>query len=198
MKVTRLTATPTDTSTPSVNFALWNARSIKKKVPIVCELVLTHEIDILCITETWLNGDHRDDQAIADLTSTLPNFDIHHIPREQREGGGICVCLQKTFNIHKTELKSYDSFEYFYLDVTSNSQEPLRLIIFYRLQKSKDKRHLAPIFFQEFGTFLEDITSTPGRLLITGDFNFHVDDLTDREASIFMDMITSAGLTQCH
>ena len=72
----------------------------------------------------------------------------------------------------------------------------LRLIIFYRPQKSKDKRHLAPIFFQEFGIFLEDIASTPGRLPITGDFNFHVDDLTDREASIFMDMITSAGLTQ--
>ena len=84
LKVTSLTAPPTDTdtSTPSVNFALWNAISIKKKVPIICEFVLTHEIDILCITETWLNGDHRDDQPIADLTSTLPNFDIHHIPRE--------------------------------------------------------------------------------------------------------------------
>ena len=43
---------------------------------------------------------------------------------------------------------------------------------------------------------MEDIASISGRRLITGDFNFHVDDLTDREASIFMDMTTFAGLTQ--
>ena len=36
LKVTSLTSPPTDTDTSSVNFALWNARSSKKKTPSMC------------------------------------------------------------------------------------------------------------------------------------------------------------------
>ena len=43
---------------------------------------------------------------------------------------------------------------------------------------------------------LEEIASIPGLLLIAGDFIFQVDDQMDREASICMNLVTSAGLTQ--
>ena len=38
--------------------------------------------------------------------------------------------------------------------------------------------------------------SDPTRLLITGDFNFHVDNEADREAKIFSELINSFNLTQ--
>jgi hypothetical protein len=74
-------ATNTESITSAVNkrsslksacskFALWNAWSIKSKTCMIADLVISNRIDILAITETWLNGDHRDDHSIADLTST--------------------------------------------------------------------------------------------------------------------------------
>ena len=68
-------------------FSLWNARLLKPKVPMICDLVIKNKVDIMAITETWLNGDHRDNRPLADLASTLPTHVIHHIPRKDRAGG---------------------------------------------------------------------------------------------------------------
>ena len=38
--------------------------------------------------------------------------------------------------------------------------------------------------------------SDPSRLLITGDFNFHVDDEQNRETQAFMELISSFDLVQ--
>ena len=37
------------------------ARSIKLKVPILFDLVMSNNIDILAITESWLTEDHQQD-----------------------------------------------------------------------------------------------------------------------------------------
>ena len=63
----------------------------------------------MCITETWLTGEYRDDTPIADLTATLPNYDLHHNPTYwKRRMVVVCVCLRNNFNIH-CELKTHDS-----------------------------------------------------------------------------------------
>ncbi|XP_072020366.1 uncharacterized protein [Amphiura filiformis] len=157
---------------------------------------MSNNLDILAITESWLTGDHRDDHAIADLTSTLPDYNLHHIPRKNRAGGGVCVCLRKSFKINMSTIKEYDSFQYIDLAITSRCQTPLRLIVLYRPQKTECKQNTAPIFFREFPSFFEEIATTRNNLLITGDFNFHVNDPADREASLFLDLIDSAGLKQ--
>ena len=66
---------------------------------MLCDFVINDHIDILAVTETWLSGDDRDNPSLADLTSTLPNYQWHHIPRKGRQGGGVGVCIKKGFKV---------------------------------------------------------------------------------------------------
>ena len=52
------------------------------------------------------------------------------------------------------------------------------------------------MFFSEFPMLLEDFTISPHQLLLSGDFNFHVDDTSNLNAMTFLDLITSADLRQ--
>ena len=56
-----------ESDAPKLNFAVWNARSTKAKTFMVCDLIISHELDILGITESWVTGTHRDDPIIADF-----------------------------------------------------------------------------------------------------------------------------------
>ena len=49
-------------------------------------------------------------------------------------------------------------------------------------------------FLNEFSGFLETILTAPGHLIITGDFNIHIDDIQDNNSQKFLDLITSFGL----
>ena len=54
----------------------------------------------------------------------------------------------------------------------------------------------ATMFFNEFPILLERLAVASGHLLLTGDFNFHVDDRTDSLASRFLDLLDSHNLIQ--
>ena len=158
---------------------------------------MSNNIDILAITESRLTGDHRQDHVLAELSLTFPNYNVHHIPRgNKRSGGGVLVLLRKSYNVTMSTIASFRSFEYMDIIITSCSHMPVRLCVLYRPQKFQNKKDTAPVFFDEFSSFLEDITTASGHLLITGDFNFHVNKSTDREALRFIDIIDSADLHQ--
>ena len=70
----------------------WNAQHITNKASDVCDLILNYRLDVLAITESWLKGDQSDHCVLADITSTMPDFKIHQLPRSNgKSGGGICV-----------------------------------------------------------------------------------------------------------
>jgi hypothetical protein len=52
------------------------------------------------------------------------------------------------------------------------------------------------VFFDDFETFLEQIIPTPVQILITGDFNWHLDDVNDTSACKFLELLEAVGLQQ--
>ena len=66
---------------------LFNARSICNKVTSVWDLITEHEIDILCVTETWL---HMNDRAKAGKIHEI-GFNIYSKPRAGRGGGSAFI-----------------------------------------------------------------------------------------------------------
>lgn len=52
------------------------------------------------------------------------------------------------------------------------------------------------MFVNLFSTLLENTISISTQFIITGDFNVHVDDDSDREARAFIDILDSANLCQ--
>ena len=100
---------------PHLWFAIWNARSIKNKITSLCDLVISEHLDILALTETWLTG--NDSFVIADLTNTLQDHVIYHLPRTNR-GGGVAVIVHKGLIIKQMESGVFQSFKHLDLSVT--------------------------------------------------------------------------------
>lgn len=136
-----------------VRFALWNARSLTNKVNMLCDFVIGDSIDILAVTETWCSGDDRDDFTLAQLQSTLKNYAWYHNPRVGRAGGGVGVCVNKSFQVGTFESPEFSSFEHIKLLLTSRQQTPVHLVVIYRPQRTSTGEITDQLFLQEFSTF---------------------------------------------
>lgn len=142
------------------------------------------------LTETWLCDNARD-SAIFDYY--LPNYQLFHKPRAQR-GGGVGVILRKGYDTHEFVSNQYSSFEHLDLAISSGSAH-LHLLSVYRPPPS-NKLTVAK-FMNDFSALLETIIISSGKLIITGDFNFHMDDVPlNQDASLFMDLLGYYGLVQ--
>ena len=72
----------------SVKLYSVNCRSVKNKALSICDLIVSNRVDIMAITETWLGSD-VDNIVMSEL---VPNgYDIYHVPRKTRKGGGVAL-----------------------------------------------------------------------------------------------------------
>ena len=95
----------------------------------------------------------------------------------------LCWLFYKaTLPIEKASSVILNSFEFSEWIIRPRGSFPLKLIIIYRPPYSKS--HPIPIgtFFDEFTDYLESIILCQYTILITGDFNIHVDDPSNADA----------------
>ena len=124
--------------------------------------------------------------------NTLQDYSIYNLPRPTCRGGGVAVVARKGLAVKQNQTTVVSSFEHLELVVTSRNKS-FRLLTIYRPPSKKNK--LTPDkFFSEFSILLEDLIASPHQLLLSGDFNFHVDDTRNLNAMKFLDLITSADL----
>ena len=76
------------------------------------------------------------------------------------------------------------------------SYRSMRHIIVYRPPYSSLHPVSASVFFDEFSQFLENVVMCPEVLVISGDFNFHLDDLRDNDTKKFKDLLETFSLSQ--
>lgn len=91
----------------------------------------------------------------------------------------------------------HDSFEFSQWIVRSSPQN-IRLVIAYRPPYSEE--HRVPVnvhvFLTEFPEYLDSQLLCKEQLLITGDFNIHLDDPQDSDARKFSELLEGLGLEQ--
>ena len=110
-------------------------------------------------------------------------------------GGGVGLLYNKCYKIDKQDVTSFLSFEY--TDVLLRTPTTvLRIGVLYRPPPSTGNGLTATMSFNEFPILLKRLAVTSGRLLLVGDFNFHVDDRTNSLASMFLDLLDSHNLIQ--
>ena len=78
--------------------------------------------------------------------------------------------------------------------MNSNLQELLRLCCIYR--SSTSKRSNITDFCKEFEEYLNHLAHLPGKLIITGDFNVHVENPQDSDARKFVTILSNYDLHQ--
>ena len=89
---------------------------------------------------------------------------------------------------------TFISFEAIKSEVKIFSQS-VSILIVYRPPPSSGNNLSTELFMNEFSSLLESYITKTGSLVITGDFNFHVDDTTDTAAANFLSLLESFTTT---
>ena len=169
-----------------------NARSLNNKSAAFVDLVCDVRADLFTICETWFKDHHS--AVLSELTP--PGYRmLVHCPRPGRRGGGTALLVKEGINVSNVYSDEKTSFEVSEWLVSFGSTR-VRIVIVYRPPYSEDHPITAGVFFHEFAEYLEFVVMSSDKLLITGDFNFHMDVPTDPNNIHFRDLLDVMGLVQ--
>ena len=93
----------------SLDFCLWNVRSVKNKALSLKDYTFEHDLVFLALTETWLHSGESDSFFVGELCPK--GYIFHHTPRENSRGGGIGILVKKSLRVKKLCSANFSSFE---------------------------------------------------------------------------------------
>ena len=101
-------------------------------------------------------------------------YDLFHIPRPARRGGGVCILVKDNISIVRNKIPhlAHTTFEHIELLITSISIH-IRLVVVYIPPQSNINKNTIEQFIEEFVDFVEKLSVCSGRLLLCGDFNIN-------------------------
>ena len=123
------------------------------------------------LTETWLT--EKDTAAKLEIYSPESHSFIQQ-DRNGRRGGGTGLLFKKAVDVKKIAAGEKSSFEFSEWRVSFNSPRA-KLVVVYRPPYFEAHPITPRVFFEEFGYYLETIILSQESLILTGDYNFHVD-----------------------
>ncbi len=128
--------------------ATWNIHSMRKKYVAVSDAILSHELDLLVVTESW----HQAATDVSVLRSIPLEYTILDRPRPDSSGyGGIIIYHRASLRVKPIALTSAPStFEALAVSVMS-AHGPYTVLAVYRPGSS----HPTSAFFEEFTSVLK-------------------------------------------
>ena len=109
-------------------------------------------MDLIAITETWLNIGEKVNKVIKDLTPA--DYKCVHLPRKSRRDGGVGLVYRSSLKVVVNGRDDMKSFEFIDVDVSSSGNS-MKLVIIYRPPPSKKNKHSYADFLVEFTGFIE-------------------------------------------
>ena len=163
---------------------LLNARSIRNKLQEFRCMVAVECLDVICITETWLNTDRRDFAG----EYHVPGYTMYHRDRGVGAGGGVMVYVRS--HLH-TVLKTIN-LPYELIGIEIRAETTLHLYLLYRPPNQTRDFDLG--LYGALTDLLQDETA-----LLLGDFNCRVDwsrQVSGGEGGRLIDFSNDNFLTQ--
>ena len=111
-------------------------------------------------------------------------------------GGGVAVLYKKSLKVTPQKCKRFKTFESCECTFKSSSGDILRIVSIYRSGTSTSQSANIPQFLTDFEQLLVDLVDKPGKPLIMGDFNIHIEDENDSVAQRFNSLLKSCGWVQ--
>ena len=158
------------------NVATINCESCNNKTADLVDYIIEKDLEICCLTETWL----REDDSLTPFHLCPVGYNICSFPHQCRIGGGVAVVYKDTLLLKQIETASSSSFKHGVVELSHPQfSRSLVLAIVYRPPRSRVNNTAMSVFLNEMTDFLTSLAVRPGELLVTGDFNIHVDDTND-------------------
>ena len=173
---------------------LINSRSICNKTTILNELVLDNDLDIVAITETWLQKD--DTFSASDMTPV--GYSFKHIDRNIGRAGGVGLLHRSSISVtvlNNNETINATTIEYIKCSVTI-CKTNYTIIVIYRPPPTKTNKLQNGTFFDEIYELLVTDLITKSNLIICGDFNYHMDKADDINTKRLNSILNELGLIQ--
>ena len=176
-----------------LNFVCLNIRSIRNKTLSLYHFIVSQNVDVLALTETWL-CDGPDDLIVIN-NSVPPGYHIHCVNRQHKRGGGVALIYKKDITFKDEQLTSIDRFSQFeLLDCCIKINKiSTRVVVVYRPPIVGNIQYEE--FAREWSLYLERFIEVQEELLIVGDFNIHVDTVNSLSDS-FTNILDANGLKQ--
>ena len=177
-----------------LTLCFWNGRAIKEKTQDIKDFRLSNDIDIYLLAETWLSSENHS-STITELKDNTCNFINYPRPFSDR-GGGLGVIYKKQLSIVR-EIPPIilTSMQVLQLTLTVFSKK-YTIVVIYRSESSHNHKYKMTTFFKELRELLSHYNTCKNDLIITGDFNIHVNDLDNPRTSKFMDILDTFNLVQ--
>ncbi|KAL2095649.1 hypothetical protein ACEWY4_007797 [Coilia grayii] len=136
------------------------------------------------LVETWL----KEEGAATLIETCPPNYKFYQSIRDNKRGGGIAVIFSDKLSCNEKNVGTFTSFEY--LAIKVKTDHSLLLITLYRPPKS------SPTFLSDFSTLVSAVLTNYDRIIITGDFNIHVNKSGDSNGKDLLNTLDGFGLHQ--
>src|SRR5260221_4904899 len=170
-----------------------NVRSLSSITPILdkpfllADFISDFSIELLAISETWLSPD----TPPAHISSFTPDgFSFIHSPRLIGHGGGVGLMYRSYLNLSHLPIPSFSSFEAIAASFKISSSSYTILNVYRPPSLS------VPLFLSDFTQLLESLVPLKSDLLITGDFNIHIDQKLDPQTISFNTLLATFDLSQ--
>ena len=137
----------------------FNARSIKNKFDEVQAYIKSENLDMLGITETWINGHEFEAEF------NIPGYKLFHQDREHKKGGGVLLYVKNEIHACEQRKDKQDKYDSLWVELTEANGQKMNVGVIYRpktLSLADDNK-----LFHELSTFCNR------EVLIMGDFNFN-------------------------
>lgn len=185
--------TPRERHIPPLRFGALNARSLRNKHLSIVDYVIDNDLDVVAFTETWLSADSSDDVTCSHLSP--PGYVFSHVPRPNGVCGGVGILHKSSLKAKLVSSANYKSFEVMQTELTRGNRTLLVNII-YRPPPSPTNGLTSKLFLSDFSDFLETLILSQSQLVIAGDFNYHIDNPSCRDAQEFLGILESYGCCQ--